>query len=64
MLDFAYHIYIWQVSPQLSSGDTRLIWMWCKESHRYFSKIENFVYREINKQSFSNSHPCSKDLEL
>ena len=25
-----YHVYIWQVSPQLSCGDTCQIWMWLR----------------------------------
>ena len=51
------HVYIWQVSPQLSCGDICQIWMWCEESNRYFSRIENFVYGEFNERSFSNPHP-------
>ena len=51
-----YRVYIWQVSPQLSCGDTCQIWMWFKESNMYFYKIENFAYEEINERSFSNPH--------
>ena len=29
-LAIEYHVYIWQVSPQLSCGDTCQIWMWLK----------------------------------
>ena len=56
-LDIEYHVYIWQVSPQLSCGDTCQIWKWFKESNRYFWKIENFAYGEINERGFSNPHP-------
>ena len=56
-LDIEYHVYIWQVSPQLSCGDTCQIWKWFKESNRYFWKIENFANGEINERSFSNPHP-------
>ena len=59
MLAIEYHIHIWQVSPQLSCGDTCQIWMWCKNSKKYFSRIENFAYGEINERSFSNPHPSS-----
>ena len=52
-----YSVYIWQVSPQLSCGDTCQIWMWFEESNMYFCKIENFGYGEINERSFSNPHP-------
>ena len=51
-----YHVYIWHVSPQLSCGDTCQIWMWLKESNRYFCKIKNFAYGEISERSFSNPH--------
>ena len=57
MLDIEYHVYIWQVSPQLSCGDSCQIWMWFKGSNSYIYKVENFAYREINKRSFSNPHP-------
>ena len=57
MLDIKYHVYIWQVSPQLSCGDTCQIWMWFKESNSYFCKIETFAYWEVNEWSFSKPHP-------
>ena len=57
MLAIEYHVYIWQASPQLSCGDTCHIWMWFKESNRYFCKIENFAYWEINERSFSKPLP-------
>ena len=56
MLAIEYHFYIWQVSPQLSCGDTCQIWMWLKEYNRYFYKIKNFACREISQRSFSNPH--------
>ena len=49
--------YIWLVSPQLSCGDTCQIWMWSKESNRFFRKIVNCAYGEINERSFSNPRP-------
>ena len=55
-LPIEYHAYIWQVSPQLSCGDTCQIWMWSKEYNRYFCKIENFACGEISERSFSNPH--------
>ena len=58
-LDIKYHVYIWQVSPQLTCGDTWQIWMWFRKSSSYFFKIENFSYGEINERSFSNPHPRS-----
>ena len=58
-LDIEYHVCIWQVSPQLSCGDTCQKWKWFKESNRYFCQIENFAYGEFNERSFSNPHPRS-----
>ena len=59
-LAIEYRVHIWQVSPQLSCGDTCQIWMWFGESNRYFCKIENFAYGEISERSFSNPQPrCS-----
>ena len=55
-LGIEYHIYIYQVSMQLSCSDTCQIWMWLKESNKYFCKIKNFAYGEISEQSFSNPH--------
>ena len=54
-----YRVYIWQVSPQLSCGDTCQIWMWFEESNMYFCEIENFAYGKINERSFSNPHPST-----
>ena len=59
-LAIEYRVYIWQVSPQLSCGDTCQIWMWFRESNRYFCKIENFAYGEISERSFSNPHPWTR----
>ena len=56
-LAIEYHVYIWQVSPQLSCGDTCQIWMWFEESNMCFWQVENFAYGEINERSFSNPHP-------
>ena len=54
-----YHVYIWQVSPQLSCGDTCQIWMGFNKSNSNFCKIENFAYGGINERSFSNPIPSS-----
>ena len=45
--------YIWQVSPQLSCGDTCQIWMWFRECN----KIEKSTHREINERGFSTPTP-------
>ena len=57
-LAIEFHVYIWQVSPKFSCGDTCQIWMWFKEFKKYFCKIEYFAYGEINERSFNNPHPC------
>ena len=62
-LAIEYHVYIWQVSPQLSCGDTCQIWMWFEESNMCFCQVENFAYGEIHERSFSNPHPTS-DIQL
>ena len=56
-LAIEYHIYIWQVSLQLSCSDTCQILIWVKESNRNFYKIENFAYGEINEHGFNNPDP-------
>ena len=56
-LAIEYHVYIWQVSPQLSCGGVCQIWMWLKAFNMYFGKFEYFVYGEINERSFSNPTP-------
>ena len=56
-LAIEYHVYIWQVSPQLSCGGTCQIYKWFKESKGYFCQIKNFACGEINERSFSNPHP-------
>ena len=53
-----YQVYIWQVSPQLSCGDTWQIWTWLKVSNLYFCKIKISRNGEINERSFRNPHPC------
>ena len=64
MLAIEYHVRIWQVSPQHSCGDTCQTWTWFKDCNRYFSKIENFAYGEINGRSLSNPHPQLELLKL
>ena len=39
VLAIEYHVHIWQVSPQLSCGDTCQIWIRFKECNRYFCQI-------------------------
>ena len=63
-LPIDYHIYFWQVSPQLSCGDTCQIWMWYRESNWYFCKIEKFAYGEINERSFGNPQPCTSSWRI
>ena len=43
-----YHILIWQVSPQLSCGDTCQIWMWLNRSNKYFCKREISVTEKLS----------------
>ena len=57
-LPIEYHVHIWQMSPQLSRGDTCQIWIWFKEYDKYFWNIENIHNKEIHG-SCSNPHPRS-----
>ena len=52
-----YHIHIWQVSPQLSCGDTWQIWTWLEISDLYFCWIKISRNGEINEWSFNNPWP-------
>ena len=47
MLAIEYHVHIWQVSLQLSCGDTCQIWMRCKECKWYFCQIENVLMEKL-----------------
>ena len=58
-LAIEYHVYIWQVSSQLSCGDICQILMWFEKSYMYFCHIENFAYGKNNERSFSNPRPWS-----
>ena len=46
-LDTEYHVCIWQVSPQLSCGDTCHIWMWFKGSNSYFARSKNLLTEKL-----------------
>ena len=52
-----YHVYIGQVSPQLSCGDTCQILMWLRKSNKYVCKIKKFSCGENNERSSSSPHP-------
>ena len=50
MLDSLYHIHIWEVSPQLSCGDTFQIRMWCSIGNLGFDDSEKWkIYLERKK---------------
>ena len=53
-----YHVYIWQMSPQLSCGDTCQISTWSQGPNiGPCIKSVKDIYKEINQQNFSNPHP-------
>ena len=52
-----YQVHIWQVSPQLSCGDTWQIWIWLKLSDLYFCQIKISRNGEISERSLGNPHP-------
>ena len=43
LLDYLHHMHIWQVSPQLSCGNTWQIWTWYTISNMYFGDAEKLV---------------------
>ena len=61
------HVSYWISRLYLTGVAAAQLWwhlsdmMWFKESNRYFCKIENFAYGEINERSFSNPHPWTDD---
>ena len=57
MLAIEYDTHIWQVSPQLSCGDTCQIWMWNKWFRTYLSKIKFSLTKELIIRASSNPHP-------
>ena len=61
-LALEYDVYIWQVSPQFSCGDTSRIWMLFKGSNRYFCKIENFACVEITNGALVTPTPDHDDI--
>ena len=42
-----YNIHIWQVLPQLGWSNTCQIYMWFKESYRYFCRIKNLLTEKL-----------------
>ena len=57
MLAIEYHVHICQVSPQLSCGDTSQIWMWYKESNRYFCRIKILLTEKLTNRAFVTPTP-------
>ena len=58
MLASEYHMHIW-LQWHLSNKcecDAKNLTERLKESNRYYGRIENFAYREINEPSFSNPY--------
>ena len=56
-LDIGYHVYIWQVSPQLSCGGTCLIWKWFNEYNRYFCQIEILLTAKLTNGALITPTP-------
>ena len=54
-----HNVHIWQVSPQLSCGDTCQIWTPFKVCNLLFWEIEICRNGEINGRCFSNPRPWS-----
>ena len=54
-----YHVYIWQVSPQPSCGDTCQIWMWFKEYNGHFCEIEYMLTEKLTNGALITPTPGS-----
>ena len=52
MLDIEHHVHIWQVSPQLSCGDTCEIWMWCKKKSNVLLHDPKFCLSQMNYEIY------------
>ena len=50
-----YHVHIWQVPLQLSTGDTRQIWKWLRAPNIWLCK--KILNGTNNKRNFSNPPP-------
>ena len=57
LLDYLHHIHIWQVSPQLSCGNTCQIWTWYTIASMYFGDAEKLGKRRNGGNWLSNSNP-------
>ena len=56
-LTVKYRVYIWQVSPQLSCGDTCWIWMWFEESNMYFYMIKILLTEKLTNGALVTPTP-------
>ena len=58
LLAIEHHVYILQVLPQLSCGNTCQIWKWFKQSDT-FARSEILLTESINERNFSDPFPIS-----
>ena len=56
-LPIEYHVHIWQLSPQLSCGDTWQIWMCFQRYKPYFCVNTLFHNGKFSERSFCNPAP-------
>ena len=57
LLNSLNHIHIWQVSPQLSCGDTCQVWMLHLITNVSFDNVERFRSQRNGGNWLSNPHP-------
>ena len=62
-LPIAYHFHIWQVSPQLSCGDTSQICKWFQESNGYFAKSKTSLAEKATNGALVTPTPGVKESE-
>ena len=58
-LPVKYRVYIWQVSPQLSCGDTCQIWMWFEESTCIFARSKILLTEKLTNGALVTPTPGS-----
>ena len=55
-LAIEYHVYICQVSPQLSCGDTCHIWMWSKDDIDTFARSKILLTEKLANGAWVTPH--------
>ena len=57
MLEFSYHIHIWQTSPQLSCGDIFRIWAWYSIGNNFSITLRSWKNNGMEEIDFLTPTP-------